>query len=424
MLFAALQGRRTRAGVTSGRSLLLLWTCGVLLCGGAASLALAQSTTTCSLDDTKWEEDPNLEIMEFDVGEGPQTTKVYVEPDIPSMYSHSDSVPSSQKVTPQFNGFQCKFINLSNETVAFSWEERKGGRRHLMRYLEPWSATGTASFPTHNFVMTPLNDEANILTRLTVTQYPDNLYYYDPYQLKENPEPPAFLSDEEQEMYTYWRQTLLFNEQYRAKTGRSYLANYLRQPPTHFMWPAEYFGQEHWVTTKETHFTAVPPDEKLSKISSNGKQRILRDDQPRLLEEYRDTSTPLLNMTLRVISVAPRVLEIPNFLSLSEVHHILELAHSMEMKKSTTGDSSGSTETTQLKTRTSKNTWVNRESSPIIDTVYRRAADLQRIDEALLRQRDADERPDVPGRNSLGEHLQLVHYAVSEEYTYVHSRDR
>lgn len=72
-----------------------------------------------------------------------------------------------------------------------------------------------------------------------------------------------------------------------------------------------------------------------------------------------------------------------------------------------------------VETRTSKNTWVGREASPIIDTIYRRAAELGRIDEALLRHRDDDERPDVPGPNSLAEQLQLVHYGVSEEYTCV-----
>lgn len=94
----------------------------------------------------------------------------------------------------------------------------------------------------------------------------------------------------------------------------------------------------------------------------------------------------------------------------------------MDMKKSTTGDSSSSSkEPSQLKTRTSKNTRVGREASSIIDTIYRRAADLERIDEALLRYRDDDERPDVPGPNSLAEQLQLVHYGVSEEYTCVTS---
>ena len=114
-------------------------------------------------------------------------------------------------------------------------------------------------------------------------------------------------------------------------------------------------------------------------------------------------------------------MEIPNFLSVAEVEHILALAHQLDMKRSTTGDGDNAKETDQLKTRTSKNTWVSREASPIIDAIYRRAADLQRIDEALLRYRDADEeRPDVHGRRPLCEQLQLVHYSETEEYTAHH----
>ena len=58
-----------------------------------------------------------------------------------------------------------------------------------------------------------------------------------------------------------------------------------------------------------------------------------------------------------------------------------------------------------------------REKSPVVDAIYRRAADLQRIDEALLRHRDKDERPDVVGTKPLAEQLQLVHYAETQEYT-------
>ena len=211
---------------------------------------------------------------------------------------------------------------------------------------------------------------------------------------------------------------MLFNDQYLATTGRSYLANYLRQPPIHFMWPADYFGQEHWVTSRETHFVEMPPKEKLERIRTWGKKRRLEDDKPRSLEQYRDMASPMLNMTLRVISVAPRALEIPNFLSATEVQHVLDIAHSKHMGASTTGEvDSVHKHTSNLKTRTSKNTWVPREHSPMIDAIYRRAADLQRIDEALLRKRDHGERPDVPSLKSLGEELQLVHYAETEKYT-------
>lgn len=72
------------------------------------------------------------------------------------------------------------------------------------------------------------------------------------------------------------------------------------------------------------------------------------------------------------------------------------------------------------RTRTSYNTWVGRESSPIIDTIYRRAADLMKIDEALLRYRDEDEYPDYPTKKSIGEQLQLVHYDLHQTYTAHH----
>jgi prolyl 4-hydroxylase len=387
----------------------------------ATTAAVAHSEPlSCSISDSDFgREDPNLQIMEYDVGDGPQKTKVYVEPNVTSFYRLYDTPPSTQKVVPMFDGFQCKFVNLSNQSVVFSWEDTKSGQRHVMRYLEPWTATGTASFPNHQFVMTPMEegpDSPNVLVRLQVQEYPHNNYYYDPYHIRDHPEPPSFLNTRQQESYRQWRKTVLFDDQYKAKTGRSYLANYLRQPPRHSIWPAEYFGQEHWVVTQERHFQSIPPDEKLTKITHHGKSRRLTEPS---LPEYRVDDSTALNLTLRVISVAPRVLEIENFLSEAEVQHILELAVKLDMKKSTTGDALNR-ETAQLKTRTSKNTWVPREESPIVDAVYRRAADVQLMDEALLRYRDADERPDVTGRRSLGEHLQLVHYNAGQEYTAHH----
>lgn len=71
-------------------------------------------------------------------------------------------------------------------------------------------------------------------------------------------------------------------------------------------------------------------------------------------------------------------------------------------------------------TRTSFNSWVERDRSPVVDAIYRRAGDVMRIDEALLRNRDKDERPDFPTKGSLAEHLQLVHYDPGQEYTAHH----
>ena len=70
------------------------------------------------------------------------------------------------------------------------------------------------------------------------------------------------------------------------------------------------------------------------------------------------------------------------------------------------------------KIRTSQNTWVTRTSSPIVDAVYRRAADLLRIDEALLRSRGDDDRDlsnTIGTHASVAEKLQLVHYENGQE---------
>lgn len=56
----------------------------------------------------------------------------------------------------------------------------------------------------------------------------------------------------------------------------------------------------------------------------------------------------------------------------------------------------------------------------MIDTIYRRAADLLRIDEALLRPRSKDEHPHLGNQASLAEALQLVHYEPGQEYTAHH----
>ena len=50
-------------------------------------------------------------------------------------------------------------------------------------------------------------------------------------------------------------------------------------------------------------------------------------------------------------------------------------------------------------------TGVWRKGKRIRDAIYRRAAHVQRVDEALLRQRDASERPDVLTLASLAERL-------------------
>lgn len=138
--------------------------------------------------------------------------------------------------------------------------------------------------------------------------------------------------------------------------------------------------------------------------------------QTRQLQEYR-TPEPTQSFTLTALSCAPRVFEIRNFLSEVEVDHIMELATGMKLRMSTTRAGNAGEARTDAATRTSRNSWVAREKSPIVDAIYRRAADLLRIDEALLRRRSSEEFPHLPSRGSIAETLQLVHYDVGQQYT-------
>ena len=50
----------------------------------------------------------------------------------------------------------------------------------------------------------------------------------------------------------------------------------------------------------------------------------------------------------------------------------------------------------------------------VIDTIYRRGADLLRIDEKLIRHSSGGS---ASSKTSIGEALQLVHYDKSQQYT-------
>lgn len=390
------------------------------LLGLAVATYAQEQEKTCSAVDND-ELDPALKEMTYNVGDGEKTTLVYVEPDIKSFYNGNP--PASTKVVPKFNGLAGKFINLSNQFLRFYWEPHAGGQANLMRHYKPFSAGGSGTFPGHRFFWTPEDDPDERLDTVIVGEYPNNVYVYDPYTVEGDAYATALnlkqLSKDERKQYDDWHRTLSFNEQYLNFTGRSYLANYLRPPPTHFMWRADYFGQEHWVTTRETHFTEVPPEEDVEPITFSGTKRVLKEDDARLLEEYRTPGETVMNMTLKVISCAPRAFEIQNFLSPAEVEHILQIAGAIELSESTTGDtepgSKNASPEKTTKTRTSQNSWVPRERSPIIDAIYRRSADLLRMDESLLRHRSDDEHPELTTKKSLGESLQLVHYDVTQE---------
>lgn len=309
---------------------------------------------------------------------------------------------------------------MTPNKLTLYWEVKRGGKRSLIQIVSGFSAGGTASFPRHNFIFVNEKDEVVESFEMDPST---SVYFHDPYYVpgddEQTEENLSVLDKSQRRQYDRLRQTVEFHVIYKNTTGRSYLGNYLRARPRVFMWPADYFGQEHWATSKETHFTQLPPKEALTNdiVSTPAMHTPI-------LPEYRNASEhPFLNMTLRVLSCAPRVFEINNFLSQVEVDHLHEMSGTVKFQRSSTGGSNTAADDDHdTKTRTSFNSWMYREHSPIVDAIYRRAADLERIDEALMRKRGADERPDVQFKKSYAEALQLGMYERVLFCIILHSR--
>lgn len=101
----------------------------LLLLSSCSADEASSTAGTCSLSEHRdarmdggFLNDPNLRTMEYDVGEGPLKTMVYVEPNVTSFYKLApNGPPAKTKVTPKFNGLSGKFINLSKRPVSFYW---------------------------------------------------------------------------------------------------------------------------------------------------------------------------------------------------------------------------------------------------------------------------------------------------------------
>lgn len=386
-----------------------------------------ESTSTPSYS-TDGSEKNELQQITFDLGYGDETFGVYIQPNITTF---SQGAYNEVKKM-EHNGHAVKFMNMSPNFVQFYWDGGNG-RLVFMAKVKPFGVTGTASFPGHNFFFAKEDyvegSKEGILKRFVVDGYVENdtfntNYYYDPYTVPGDEAATEInlmrLSYHDLEKFNIMKRNRLFDEHYKKATGRNYLSMYPRQKPRYYMWPADYFGQEHWFTTKETYFKSIPAQNDIERINTVGSARVLREDEPRLLQQYR-TGEPYLNLTFTVLSCAPRVYEIPNFLSDAEVDHILSIAKATNLKPSSTGSGAGSEGSEKkTKTRTSFNTWVGRDTDQIIDAIYRRSADFLKIDEAFFRIRDKEEHPELQSRSSIAEQLQLVHYDVGQEYTAHH----
>mmetsp|Transcript_21121 Transcript_21121/g.32044 ORF Transcript_21121/g.32044 Transcript_21121/m.32044 type:complete len:482 (-) Transcript_21121:13-1458(-) len=368
--------------------------------------AIAEELGTCEWNDQSCYQDPHLKEIQVTLGENKKDTFLaYVTPDVSTFYQEEPGSRTSVEST--FSGQCGKFINISPYDVRVYWSPGSNREDVYTAEIAPFESAATASFPSHRFIVKKKHDLTINVEEWTIVKG-QLLYVHDP--IENGSMQLSDLKKDELALYTLQKDNLRFSEQYKMATGRDYLSTYpLRPRPLHPQWPADYFGQMHHFATRETHFVELPPDEKLQRLKPQAKHEPI-------LRSYREQDE-FLNMTLKVLSCAPRVFEIQNFLSKTEIDHIMKIATGSTLHESSTKAGIHGESRNDASTRTSKNTWVKRGQSPIIDTIYRRAADLMHLDEAYLRQRQDHEMPHLPSKTSNAEQLQLVHYDKGQQYT-------
>lgn len=168
-----------------------------------------------------------------------------------------------------------------------------------------------------------------------------------------------------------------FMKEYLEKNGihwrHHYGENGPRPPPILYMWPTTTLGQTHQVETSSGYWTC--------------------------LEKTCQTSKTI-PLQLEVVSQSPKVFYVKNFLNNFEADHIISLAKKT-ISISMVGDGANGFASD---TRTSRNAWIKRTKDGLIDNLYRRAADVFNVDEALL----------TMDRNA--EEIQVVHYENHQRY--------
>lgn len=373
-----------------------------------------------------------------------------------SFSNHDDNGDSKNKTIkeriPMFQGQAGKFVNISPFPVELYWVGG-GGVGTYISYIEPWGSGGTSTFPGHKFYLAKPDSGDKKLCMFHVV-FGASVYYYDPFvhpnydeyatskvmgkgvakmiDYDTNKLELSMLGESQLKIYKSHRYNLEFGYQYKNLTGGSeWLSHYPRNAPLHRVWAADYFGQKHTVETKETHFIKYPTDEDLKKTKRKvGKflrQTLGLDGEKNNtktlpLQQYR-LEGETMNLTLEAVSCHPKAFEVRNFLSSVEVDHMIDVVHGRRLERSTTGDisSHGHNKGSVASSRTSRTTWLQRDSSPIIDAIYRRAADVLKIDEALFRSRSMAERQKFKGYEDIGvpinEQIQIVNYQETQQYT-------
>ena len=309
------------------------------------------------------------------------TTFFYKDPTLEEIYLEvaregTISIASSSKQRKRelqqppltFTGFATKVINLDTSPVLLYWDG-KGGHdksRKLVGEIPPMESIGTATMPGHSFHVTPIYDPSTVLKHWVVT--PDNaLVFYEPINAAEMKKSLQVTDPKQYAMYQRQLINKAFSRDYMVVTGRTWLAQFPRPFPMHYMHEASYIGQIHKVG----------------------------------------------DMTLTVASVRPRVFTIENFLTVEECQEVIRMGLDQGLTESTLHASPLAKQNRDTSTRSSSTAWLSRDTSSLATKIYEKAAQLTKIDPNLFQKyHESSAR-----HHSIAESLQVVRYEKGEEYT-------
>merc|ERR1712183_620920 len=129
-----------------------------------------------------------------------------------------------------------------HKAVLLYWDRKGGNGRKLVGEIPPMQSIGTATLPGHGFHITSIYDPSMVLKRWVLT--PDAaLVFYEPktfYEMKKE------IETSDPKLYEMYQRQLLnqaFARDYTVASGRTWLANFPRKSPFHYMHPAPYVGQ-------------------------------------------------------------------------------------------------------------------------------------------------------------------------------------
>ena len=183
---------------------------------------------------------------------------------------------------------------------------------------------------------------------------------------------------------------------YQERTGQPWRAHYgffvpnlgPRSPPSiaRSFWPAERPGQVHRCLSNEDYWMG---DDRQQAGPTGGTPPPPPPPPP--------------DLELECISTSPRCFVIRNFLSEFEADELVRLGQDVgNLQESTVGSAALGGNVRSASQRSSSNAWLSPSDSPVVRSIYARAADLLQVDRSDMEQAT--------------EPMQLVHYKMGQHY--------